>query len=150
MQALIDFDGWRKWKDIAEINGLKDPSKPAGAPVKPARKALKAAEAAAAKKPPTPTTTEEKTPITATSEVPSKVPDPKSLDSTGLEAVGTEGAETKDSADAVTVPTEAGGVDGVKGEEGLGRMEDSPDTIVHAPAAGAADENAVVPDARTA
>ena len=35
MQALIDFDGWRKWKDFAEANGLKDPSKPAGAPVKP-------------------------------------------------------------------------------------------------------------------
>jgi hypothetical protein len=149
MQALIDFDGWRKWKDFAEINGLKDPSKPVGAPVKPARKALKAAEAAAAKKPPT-TTTEEKAPITATSEVPSKVPDPKSMDSTGLEAVGTGAGETKDFDDAVTVPPEAGGLDGVKGVEGLGRMEDSPDTIVHAPAAGGADKDAVVPDARTA
>jgi hypothetical protein len=26
MQALIDFDGWRKWKDAAEQNGLKDAS----------------------------------------------------------------------------------------------------------------------------
>ncbi|QDS69304.1 hypothetical protein FKW77_002787 [Venturia effusa] len=25
MQALIDFDGWRKWKDFATANGLKDP-----------------------------------------------------------------------------------------------------------------------------
>lgn len=26
MQALIDFDGWRKWKDAAIENGLKDAS----------------------------------------------------------------------------------------------------------------------------
>ena len=26
MQALIDFDGWRKWKDAAIQNGLKDAS----------------------------------------------------------------------------------------------------------------------------
>jgi hypothetical protein len=26
MQALIDFDGWRKWKDAAVQNGLKDAS----------------------------------------------------------------------------------------------------------------------------
>jgi hypothetical protein len=25
MQALIDFDGWRKWEDFATENGLKDP-----------------------------------------------------------------------------------------------------------------------------
>ena len=30
MQALIDFDGWRNWKDFAALNGLK------GAPVQPA------------------------------------------------------------------------------------------------------------------
>jgi hypothetical protein len=28
MQALIDFDGWRKWKDNAVQNGLKDASNP--------------------------------------------------------------------------------------------------------------------------
>lgn len=28
MQALIDFDGWRKWKDAAVQNGLKDASNP--------------------------------------------------------------------------------------------------------------------------
>ena len=29
MQALIDFDGWRKWKDFATANGLKEPSQAA-------------------------------------------------------------------------------------------------------------------------
>lgn len=49
MQALIDFDGWRKWKDAAEQNGLKDASmmKPKPAPKK---KAVEAAPAPAAKK----------------------------------------------------------------------------------------------------
>jgi predicted transcriptional regulator len=40
MQALIDFDGWRKWKDAAIANGLKDASnmKPGGAGKKAAGK----------------------------------------------------------------------------------------------------------------
>jgi hypothetical protein len=34
MQALIDFDGWRKWKDAAVQNGLKDASNPRPAAAK--------------------------------------------------------------------------------------------------------------------
>lgn len=125
MQALIDFDGWRKWKDFAEANGLKDPSKPAGASVKLAKKALKQE---AAKKP------EDKVPITATGEA-SRVPDPKSLDSRGLEAVGSppsanaaaakkeEGADTKDFV----------AVKDIKGEE---LKKESPNTVVHSPTTG--------------
>ncbi|TID27060.1 hypothetical protein E2P81_ATG01514 [Venturia nashicola] len=57
MQALIDFDGWRKWKDFATANGLKDPkdkstgpggSKAIGkkaAPIKPAASVLDSAAA---------------------------------------------------------------------------------------------------------
>jgi hypothetical protein len=32
MQALIDFDGWRKWEDFATANGLKDSRDPATGP----------------------------------------------------------------------------------------------------------------------
>ena len=103
MQALIDFDGWRKWKDFAEANGLKDPSKPAGykPPVERPRKAEKKEEK------------EKKAAL---------VPDPKTLDSKGLEGVGggrNDGADTKDFAK-----------DTLKGEEL--KKEDSPDTIVEA------------------
>jgi hypothetical protein len=121
MQALIDFDGWRKWKDFAEVNGLKDPSKHAGAPIKPAKKALKDE---ATKK------VEEKVPITATGEAP-KVPDPKSSDGKGLEKVGSgDGsigkAETKDFA----APPEA--VNDAKVDQL--QKEASPDTVAHVPA----------------
>jgi osomolarity two-component system response regulator SSK1 len=96
MQALIDFDGWRKWNDFAEANGLKDPTKPAGAAFKPAKKALKA-EA--------PKKTEDK----------ATVPDPKTLNNTGLEAVGSPDAKVEGKDFAV-----------LKGEEGH-------ETVVHAP-----------------
>jgi len=32
MQALIDFDGWRKWEDFATANGLKDSRDPMTGP----------------------------------------------------------------------------------------------------------------------
>jgi hypothetical protein len=32
MQALIHFDGWRKWKDFADSNGLKNASSAPGDP----------------------------------------------------------------------------------------------------------------------
>jgi hypothetical protein len=34
MQALIDYDGWRKWKESAQENGLKDGLNPKMASVK--------------------------------------------------------------------------------------------------------------------
>ena len=34
MQALIDFDGWRKWKESAQENGLQDGLNPKMASVK--------------------------------------------------------------------------------------------------------------------
>lgn len=34
MQALIDFDGWRKWKDFSQSNTENEPSKKATAPGK--------------------------------------------------------------------------------------------------------------------
>lgn len=41
MQALIDFDGWRNWKDFAAQNGLHDASGPSSAASKrPARKII--------------------------------------------------------------------------------------------------------------
>jgi predicted transcriptional regulator len=39
MQALIDFDGWRKWEDAAVQNGLKDASNPKKGSVKRTAKA---------------------------------------------------------------------------------------------------------------
>jgi hypothetical protein len=38
MQALIDFDGWRKWKDNAVQNGLKDASNPRQGSIKRSNK----------------------------------------------------------------------------------------------------------------
>jgi osomolarity two-component system response regulator SSK1 len=38
MQALIDYDGWRKWKESAQENGLKDGLNPKMASVKRAGK----------------------------------------------------------------------------------------------------------------
>jgi osomolarity two-component system response regulator SSK1 len=34
MQALIDYDGWRKWKESAQENGLKDGLNPKMASLK--------------------------------------------------------------------------------------------------------------------
>jgi hypothetical protein len=58
MQALIDFDGWRKWKDFATANGLKDPKDkstgPGGSkafgkkPIKPAASTLNSTAASTA------------------------------------------------------------------------------------------------------
>jgi osomolarity two-component system response regulator SSK1 len=40
MQALIDYDGWRKWKESAQENGLKGGLNPKMASVKrPGKKA---------------------------------------------------------------------------------------------------------------
>lgn len=104
MQALIDFDGWRKWKDFAEANGLKDPTKPAGAAARqPAKKVLKAE----------PKKVEEKKEA--------MIPDPKSLNSTGLERVGSP--DTKDFAS-------------------LGK-EESRETVIHAPETEGKKEEAV-------
>jgi hypothetical protein len=134
MQALIDFDGWRKWKDFAELNGLKDPTKPtsgAGAPVKPARKVIAAAnkiEKEDAEK------GREKVSITATPtfETP-KVPEPKTLDSGGLHAVGTgngKPVETDDRDFASNLERNGNGrVEGLMGEKLV--KEDSPDTVIH-------------------
>jgi osomolarity two-component system, response regulator SSK1 len=44
MQALIDYDGWRKWKDAAQENGLKDGLNPKMASVKRAKKAARSEE----------------------------------------------------------------------------------------------------------
>jgi len=35
MQALIDFDGWRKWKEIATESNLKSAATPAASTPKP-------------------------------------------------------------------------------------------------------------------
>lgn len=34
MQALIDFDGWRKWKDFSQLNQESEASKKAAAAAK--------------------------------------------------------------------------------------------------------------------
>lgn len=46
MQALIDFDGWRKWKDNAVQNGLKDASNPRQGSIKRVTKPEKLADKA--------------------------------------------------------------------------------------------------------
>ncbi|KIW04707.1 uncharacterized protein PV09_04440 [Verruconis gallopava] len=104
MQALIDFDGWRKWKDFAEANGLKDPSKPAGAPIK--RKALKPESTAV-----------------------SKASDAKSLDGKGQEkVVGSDRANTSPSEQKDFASTNPS-AEGTKGENVA--KENSTDTMLH-------------------
>ena len=128
MQALIDFDGWRKWKDFAEANGLKDPSKPAGAPVKPAFKKPVPKKASAAEK------KEVEKKEEKSKEGEEKVPDPKTLDSKGLEGVANphEKTEEKDFA-AREIAQKATGEELAK--------EESPDTVIHdAPPAAKASE----------
>jgi osomolarity two-component system response regulator SSK1 len=49
MQALIDYDGWRKWKDAAQENGLKDGLNPKMASVKRAKRAARVEEAKSGK-----------------------------------------------------------------------------------------------------
>ncbi len=136
MQALIDFDGWRKWKDFAELNGLKDPSKPnsgAGAPVKPARKAI-AATKKTEKEDFEREREEEKVSTAAapTSET-RKVPDTKTWDNSELHAVGTGngrpvGTEGRDFAGNLE-GTGNGEVEGMIGKRLV--KEDSPDTLIH-------------------
>lgn len=49
MQALIDFDGWRKWKDFSQKTQADDPAKkvPANSKAKPIKKSRVSMAAAA-------------------------------------------------------------------------------------------------------
>src|SRR5690349_20881894 len=53
MQALIDFDGWRKWKQCAEAKAKEDPAKKAAEEKEEKTKAKAALKAFMARPPPT-------------------------------------------------------------------------------------------------
>ena len=53
MQALIDFDGWRKWKQFAEEKAAQDPAKKAAEEKEEKAKAKAALKAMFSRPPPT-------------------------------------------------------------------------------------------------
>jgi hypothetical protein len=117
MQALIDFDGWRKWKDFATANGLKDPKDkntgPSGSkafgrkPIKPAASTLNLTAASA--------TTESKDFAT-----------PAKKEKEGLQHEKIQ-EESEESGKETPLKSMSTGLDGVDGPL---KKEDSPDTVV--------------------
>ncbi|KAF2430939.1 hypothetical protein EJ08DRAFT_588286 [Tothia fuscella] len=126
MQALIDFDGWRKWEDFATENGLKDPRD-----IKTGPKASASKRAAPRDvKPPSSNLPVMNVKNSTTTNLP--VP-PKS-------AVAAETTSTQDFANTGTTlppPKKKSFGDGVAEEEGRLVKEGSEDTVVGVAAGGA-------------
>jgi len=128
MQALIDFDGWRKWKDFAEANGLKDASDTKG-PNKFANKGGKGNtkfKTTMSKQPPEPKTLEPEVMETKGPELKGDMPKSPVV---ARSPVG-KGPDTRDFA---TVLEEEDGVE-EESRTGAGmKKEDSTDTVINVP-----------------
>jgi osomolarity two-component system response regulator SSK1 len=107
MQALIDFDGWRKWEDFATENGLKDPRD-----IKTGPRASASRRGRELKSPPLL--------ANASTTNPNNPTPPKSSDTSAL--------------DFATAPKKSIGETLAEEEKHL-QKEDSPDTIVNVSAA---------------
>jgi hypothetical protein len=128
MQALIDFDGWRKWKDFADSNGLKNASNmPTGL------SALKKS------------TSPNPSPVPPTSPPQKKLSSAAAIDGGAVKPVdsklenGTAVNGDGDGDKTPAAPTAALGVRPVGAAESTLVKEDSPDTIVEVDRAPEAD-----------
>jgi hypothetical protein len=130
MQALIDFDGWRKWEDFATENGLKDPRD-----IKTGPKAS-ATRRREAKPPPPPPTNNSTTnlphvlPSNLTASLPHAAATSNSTANHSNSALAAT-ANSSDTTDFATPPKSIGETLAASRMENQSAKEDSPDTVIN-------------------